>query len=89
LHAQLQAIVRDRGPEAAGGHLPVGLVAPEAGGDNVANNMQAQSDYLRDMVVSMLLLCHTSLRWSCCLTTMSECLYALSAGRLARCHCIC
>ena len=50
LHAQLAAIVSERGPE-AGGHLPVGLAAPE-GGDNVATNMQAQSDYLRDMVVS-------------------------------------
>ena len=50
LHAQLAAIVAERGPE-AGGHLPAGLAAPE-GGDNVATNMQAQSDYLRDMVVS-------------------------------------
>ena len=52
LHAQLVAIVAERGAE-AGGHLQVGLAAPE-GGDNVANNMQAQSDYLRDMVVSRL-----------------------------------
>ena len=50
LHAQLVAIVAERGPEAVG-HLPAGLTAPE-GGDNVATNMQAQSDYLRDMVVS-------------------------------------
>ena len=53
LHAQLAAIVAERGQE-GGGHMPVGLSAPE-GGDNVATNMQAQSDYLRDMVVSRLL----------------------------------
>jgi len=53
LHTQLAAIVAERGQE-GGGHMPAGLPAPE-GGDNVATNMQAQSDYLRDMVVSRLL----------------------------------
>lgn len=49
LHGQLLAVVRERGSE-AGSLLPAGLVAAEPQ-DGVANNMQAQSDYLRDMVV--------------------------------------
>ena len=55
LHTQLQALLRERSSE-GGGLLPAGSLAGEAQ-DGVANNMQAQSDYLRDMVVRRPLYC--------------------------------
>ena len=55
LHDQLATVVRERGSGGGGGLLPVGLVAAEAQDGGVVNNMQAQSDYLRDMVVGSLL----------------------------------
>ena len=86
LHAQLQAIVRERGAvdaSAGVGHLPAGLVAPEAGGDGVATNMQAQSDYLRDMVVSPSAL--SSVAFLFCGLTAAICVPCARSGARAPC----